>query len=617
MGDCAINRTGCVKLSHKPIKLGIAALALALAGLQAGVPAQAADVRPRDATGPRLAPPRGPETEVIRLRQGQLPYVSLTGDIFFRILASEIAAQRGQFGSAAATLVDLARQTGDPRIAHRALEFQLAGGSLPGALDAARTWARLAPYDTEATSTEMALSAANGQTQGLSLALRSRIEGASDKTAAIAQAMSILGRLPDHRVALRILDDALSDKVRKLPAAHLALADVAHAAGDDERAVTEARAALAADPKSEPAIQRVLEYGKADSARAEADARAFVQRNPDARKLRLMLISRMASRGDYDGASAELQAMSRRSPEDFDLLYLQAQLAYRAGQLDQARALAQQYLDVQDQRESATVPGASDAGDAADDAHVLLSRIAEDQGRYDEAIAELEGVDEPSLRYSLKMRQALLRARQGRIDDALAVVDAAAPEDDEERLQGVLTQSQILTNANRLDQAIAVLQAADKSMPDTTEIKYELAMLNERTGHLDVFERLLREVIALDPGHAQAYNALGYTLADRNQRLPEAQQLIEKALSLEPNDPFIQDSVGWLKFRQNLLDDAAQYLSRAYAQRPEVDIAAHLAEVLWTQGKKDRATELLRAAYQKDPKNATVLDTVKRLGVQP
>jgi len=606
-----------VKLSLKPINVGIAALALALAGIQA-LPAHAAEVRPKDATGPRLLPPRGPETEVIRLRPGQLPFVSLTGDILYRVLAAEVAAQRGLYGSAATTLNNLARETGDPRLAHRALEFQLAGGNLPGALEAARTWASLAPYDNEATSTELALAAANGQTQGLSQALRARIDAATDKTAAIAQALGVLGRMNDRGLALRILNDSLSDKVRKLPAARLALADAANAAGDEARASQEARAALAADPKSEPAAQRVLEYGsKVDPAAAEADARAFIERNPDARKLRLMLASQLAERGRYDESLTELRAMARRSPEDFDLMFMQAQVAYRAGRLDEARGLLGQYLSVQDQRQSAAPTGATDAGGAAADARVLLARIAEDQGRIDDAIAELSRIQDPTVRYSVHMRQAALRARQGRIDDALAMVDAAGAQDDDERIQAVLAKAQILRDADRLDQAITLLQAADADMPDTVEIKYELAMLNERRGRVDELERLLRQVIALDPEHAHAYNALGYTLADRNERLPEAQQLIERALRLSPDDPFILDSMGWVQYRLGKADSAEQYLTRAYAQRPEADIGAHLAEVLWTQGKRDRATELLREAYRKDAKNRTVLDTVKRLGVQP
>ncbi len=595
------------------MNIGIAALALALASTLA----QAADGRTRDATGPRMAPQtRQAETEVIRLRAGQLPYVSLTADIFYRVLASEIAAQRGMYGTAATTMVGLARDTGDPRLARRALEFQLAGGNLPGALDAARVWARLSPNDLEASSTELALAAANGQTRGLSQALRNRIDASRDKPAAIGQALAVLSRLNDRRLALRILDESFSDGVRKLPAAHMALADVASAAGDDERAAQEARAALAADPKSEPAAQRVLEYGfKVDPQRAQTEARAYIARNPNARKVRLMLAGQLADSGDYNAALAELQAMSRRSPEDFDLLFMQAQLAYKAGQLQQARTLLQQYLDVQNQRQRATVPGATDAGAAAADAHVLLSRIAEDQGRYDEAINELGRIEDPTLRYSVRMRQAALRAKEGRVDDALSMIDAAGPQDEEERTQGVLTKAQILRDADRVGQAVAVLEAADRDLPDTVEIKYELAMLYERQDRVADLERLLRQVIALDPDHAHAYNALGYTLADRNQRLPEALDLITQALELAPNDPFILDSMGWVKFRMGDQAAAAEYLRRAYSTRPEADIAAHLAEVLWSQGKRDQAVELLRGAKLKDPTNRALLDTIKRLGV--
>ncbi|MFZ7197195.1 hypothetical protein ACLSYI_15830, partial [Bordetella avium] len=238
--DCATNRTDRVKLSFKQINFGLASLAFALTSLPA-ITAQAAGPA-RDATGPRLIEaPRQPETQVIRLHPGQLPDVNLTGDIFYRVIASEIAAQRGLYGPAATTLINLARDTSDPRLARRALEFQLAGGNLPGALEAARLWARLSPGDIEASSTELALSAANGQTKGLAQALRERIEATPDKTGGITQAMSVLSRLNDRRLALRILDEALSDKVRKLPVAHLALADAAQAAGDFTRADSEAR----------------------------------------------------------------------------------------------------------------------------------------------------------------------------------------------------------------------------------------------------------------------------------------------------------------------------------------------------------------------------------------
>ncbi|OZI26159.1 hypothetical protein CAL26_02085 [Bordetella genomosp. 9] len=597
------------------IKYGFAALMLALAGAYS-LPAQAAERHTADTIAPRVQRAPRQEPDVIRLREGQLPYVRLTSGILYRILASEIAAQRGMYGTAASTMLGLANDVADPRVARRALEFYLAGGNLKGALEAARVWSRLAPNDPEAGTTELALAAANGQTAGLGEALRKRIDAAPDKTAAIAQALAVLGRINDRKTALAILDQALSPATRKLPAAHLALADVAQAAGDNARALQEAQAAQQADPKSEAAAQRVLEYGmKVDPRQATADARAFIARHPDARRLRLMLASQLSDMGDYDGALAELRAMSRRSPEDFDLMFMQAQLAYKAGRLDDARGFLEQYLDVQNQRQHALIPGSSDAPGAAADARILLARIAEDQGRYNDAIAELGRIDDPAMRYQARMRQATLRAKQGNIDAALKMVDQANPQDEEERVLGVLTKAQILRDADRTDQAVALLSGADRAIPDTVEIKYELAMLYERQDKIADLERLLRQVIALDPDHAHAYNALGYTLADHNMRLPEAQELITQALDLSPDDPYIMDSMGWVKYRLGDNASALTYLQRAYSRRPEPEIGTHLGEVLWAQGRKDEARAIFAAAARKDPNNKTLRDTLKRLGV--
>lgn len=581
------------------------------------IPVQATDAGPVDATGPRLitAPPE-PETQVVQFRPGELPYVSLTGDIFYRVMAAELAAQRGMYGFAASTLVRLARETGDSRLARRALEFQLASGNMRGALEAARIWAGQAPTDIEASSTELALAAANGETAGLSGALRGRINASADKPEAIGQALGVLSRLQDRRLALKILEESLSPDVRQLPEAHMALADVAFAAGDDARAVDEARAALKADPSSEIAAQRVFEYGvRLDRALAESEARAFIEQHPNASNLHLSLIGMIADSGDYDAALAELQALSRQEPENFDLLQLQAQIAYKAGNKDLSRQLLQQYLEVQDQRQQAIDVGATDAIAAEADARVLLSRIAEDQGDYEEAIAQLAQITDASLRYSAVMRQAALRAKQGRVDEALRMIDVAQPNDDEDEVQGVLTKGQLLRDAGRIAEAVRILEAANQTYPDTIEIKYELSMLYDHQERYPELEVLLREVIDLDPEHAHALNALGYSLADRNQRLPESLDLITQALELLPGNPFILDSMGWVKYRMGDYTGAEEALSQAYALLPEAEIAAHLADVLWAQGKQDAAKRLLQEGFKVDPQNDTLLETAKRLGV--
>ncbi|HBI82381.1 MAG TPA: hypothetical protein DDY24_01520, partial [Alcaligenaceae bacterium] len=336
---------------------------------------------------PLQVKPRTPESEEIYLRAGELPEVTMTSSVMFRILASEFSAQRGVFLPAGKTMLDLAREVGDVRLAKRSLEFYLAGGNLAGALDASRVWVRLAPDNAEAASTEMALAAAAGQTSGLATALRKQIDAAQDKKGAIANALSVLSRMPDRREALVILDQAINESTAKnMLAAHLALADVAQGAGDEKRAVAEAKAGLAVSPRSEDAAMRVFEYGLGvDADQAVRDARNFISAHPGARRVRLLLTGYLADKQQFDAALAELASMLKRSPEDFDLMYMQAQVLYRAKRLDQAQAMLEQFVSVQTQRMNANPAGATDAAAALAEAYSLLARIAQDQGRLDDA----------------------------------------------------------------------------------------------------------------------------------------------------------------------------------------------------------------------------------------
>ena len=565
-------------------------------------------------TTPLEIKPRMPEAEEIQLRAGQLPEVTLTSNIVFRILAAEISAQRSAFIPAGKTMLDLAKEVGDVRLARRALEFYLAGGNLAGALESSRLWLKFEPDDAEALSTEMTLSAASGQTSGLTSALRKKIDEARDKTAAIGQAMAILGRVPDKRAGLAILITVLQEsQARDTLPAHIAISDLARAAGDAPRALSAAKAALNVAPRSEDAAMRVFEYGLAvDAQQAFRDAQGFAAAHPKARRLRLLLATQWAERREFDLAMAELVAMAKLDPEDIDLVFMQGQIAYRAKRLPEARNLLEQYVSRQSQRQS----GAPDEGSGLVDAYQLLSRIAQDQGFFDDAVSLLDKIQEPSARHNARVRQAAIRAQQGRVDDALAILDTSDPQSLEEEVLTASAGAQMLREAKRPLEAIKRLEAANERMPDTVEIKYELAMMYERNERLNDTERLLREVIALDPGHAHSYNALGYSLADRNQRLSEALKLITRALEIAPNDPFIMDSMGWIKFRLGDYVTAVQYLEKAYRVRPEADIAAHLGEALWMLGQRDAAIEIWKKALAKEADNATLQETIKRLGVR-
>ena len=619
--DCATNWAGRVKSLFKCCFKKVSfTLYLSLFGVvwAAGGCAQSGPNKGVSQTSPLEIKPLTSESEEIRVRAGQLPEVTLTSNIIFRVLAAELSAQRSAFIPAGKTMLDLAKEVGDVRLARRALEFYLAGGNLGGALEASRLGLRLEPDDAEAVSTEMTLSAAAGQTSGLTTALRKKIDEATDKTAAIGQAMAILGRVPDKRAGLSILISVLQESnARDTLPAHIAVADLARAAGDAPRALSAAKAALNRAPRSEDAAMRVFEYGLAvDAPQAFKDAQGFAAAHPNARRLRVLMATQWAERREFDLAMAELVAMAKLAPEDFDLMFMQAQIAYRAKRLPESRSLLEQFISVQTQRESAAPAGASDATPALTDAYQLLSRIAQEQGFFDDAVKILDKIEEPAARHNARVRQAAIRAQQGRTDEALAILDASDPQTTEEQILTASVGAQILRDANRLVEAIRRLSAANVQLPDTVEIKYELAMLYERNHQMNDAERLFREVMALDPGHAHSYNALGYSLADRNQRLTEALRLITRALEIAPNDPFIMDSMGWVKFRLGDYAAAAQYLEKAYRIRPEADIAAHLGEALWLLGQQDAAKEIWKKGAAKEPDNATLLETVKRFGVR-
>lgn len=556
------------------------------------------------------------QIEQIRLRAGELPAVKLTADILYRVVAAELSASRGGYDMASQTLLDLARETSDPRLAKRAFQFSMVARDLSRALASARVWAMLSPQDPEAVASSLALSASNGQTAGLASALKTRIEKADDKEQAIAQASAIVNKMSDKRLALEVMEQALPADQRKLAVAHLALSDAAWAAMDAGRALSEAQQAQRLEPESEDAAQRVLEYGlKVDPEAAISQTRAYLTRNPERRRLQMMLVNRLVERRDYPAALEQVGAMRRHAPEDFDLIYSEAEVNIRAGNYEKAQVLLHDYINVQTQRRQTINDKASSAVSDASDARLLLVQIAEKQGRLDDAIKQLDLIDDGALRYQAQVHKAVLQARQGDLAKAKATIDALQPQDTHERTVAALTMASIYREAGRTDTAVQILEKADKDIPDSAEIKYDLAMLQERQGNIEGFETLMKRVIEIDPENANAYNALGYTYADQNRLLDEAEDLLERALDLDPDNPYILDSVGWYLFRVGDLEAAIEYLQRSYRQLPSADVAAHLGEVLWVSQRHDQARLVWKEGLNQEPENETLLKTLKRLGV--
>jgi tetratricopeptide (TPR) repeat protein len=245
--------------------------------------------------------------------------------------------------------------------------------------------------------------------------------------------------------------------------------------------------------------------------------------------------------------------------------------------------------------------------------YLALGQIHEERKNYDEALKWYAGVTSGERFVTAQARYAAVLQKQGKLEEARKHLQSIEPRDAAQRQQLARAEADLLREAQAYNEAYDLLGKMLAGAPESVDLLYDQAMIAEKLDRIDVLERNLRKVIELQPDHAHAYNALGYTFADRNQRLPEARQLIEKALELSPEDGFIVDSLGWVLFRMGLTREAVVQLRRAFEMRPEAEVGAHLGEALWVDGKREEAQKIWSKLLQESPANDTLQSTVKRL----
>jgi tetratricopeptide (TPR) repeat protein len=328
----------------------------------------------------------------------------------------------------------------------------------------------------------------------------------------------------------------------------------------------------------------------------------------------------------YADAVEQLELVTRQQPELAAPWLTLGALQLEMRQTRAAEASLQRFVQlVQSQPSPRTgtpddddddEPAAGGADQGLTQAWLLLAQAAEQRGDYAAAEAWLARIDNPQRLLEVQARRATLMARQGRVKEARELLRATPERNADDVRAKLLAEAQLLREIKQWSEAYAVLQAASQRFPDDADLLYEQAMAAEKVGQLDAMEAALRRVIALKPDHAHAYNALGYSLADRNLRLAEAKTLIEKALQLTPGDPFITDSLGWVEFRLGNREEALRLLRQAYKSRPDAEIGAHLGEVLWAMGQRDEARRVWAEASSRDAANDVLRETLVRLKVQ-
>lgn len=531
--------------------------------------------------------------------EAALPKLELTSQLLYQFLVAEIAGQRGELGIATEAYLDLAKVTRDPRIAKRATEVALYAQQAAAARSAASLWLDVQPDSLSAQKSLTALLVNDGKLNEARPLLEKLISAEGDNAGAGFMHLDVLLTRQKDKMAALALVKSLAKPYPDLAEAHFAIAQAAANAVRYGEALDEIKAAAQLKPGWEPAallqFQLIGRDAKADGV---AFLQGFLKRYPDAKEVRLVYARQLVSLSQYAAARDEFQRLEKEVPGNPEISMAIGLLSLQLNDLDAAEAAFQGVLQ----------GGYADAGAA----QIYLGQIAEARKQYDQAGKWYQAVVAGRHYIRAQIRYAGLLAKQDKPEEARTYLQNLKAEGETDKLQLIEAEAQLLREAKDYAGVYALLSRALATRPDSPELLYDHAMAAERVNKLEVLEKDLRHLIRIKPDHAQAYNALGYTLADRTNRLAEAVQLLDQALKLSPGDAFILDSMGWAQYRQGNLDKALDYLQRAFAQRKDAEIAAHLGEVLWVKGNSEEARKLWQTALESNPQNQALLDVMQK-----
>jgi len=538
-----------------------------------------------------------------------LPLIPLSEDLMLKYLSAELAFQRGQAAGAHSAMMALARSSGDPRLARRATEMAIAASSSADALKGAKLWRELAPRSDEAFQVLLSLQLNGNRLDEAKQALAQQLAASKPDQlpTAIASVQRNLSRMSDKTKANALLRELL-EPYRESVDARLALTQFSMVSGDRAGALREAREAVMKFPKSEIAAMVLAQIeDKTEAARVLGE---FLQKNPNAREARLAYARMLYEQAKLAEAKKEFKLLIEQKKDDQTALFALGLLSVQVDELADAEKYLSAYIN--------TLGGQPDKERDATQALMILAQISEDRNDLAGALKWLEMAETVTYQGSVTavLKRAQLQSKSGKVDAGRQLLAEADAESDDDRVRLIIGDAQILRDAGRLAEAIKVIEDALESQPNNIDLIYEYAMLVEKNREFDAMEKALRRVIQIAPDNPQAYNALGYSFAERNIRLPEAYDLIKVALQLAPDDAFIMDSMGWVEFRMGRLEKAEALLRRAYGLRPDAEIAVHLGEVLWLLGREDEAKKLWRFANGKDPKNESLKGTLQRFQVK-
>lgn len=559
----------------------------------------------------------------------------LNAPLFNQLLISEIEVRDGDLATGYQLMLDAARRTADEQLYRRAVEIALQARSGDDALAAVRAWRQGLPGSVEALRYEIQLLVQLDRTAETVQPIQTlvKLTAAPQRSSLINALPRFLARAKDRKVAANVLEQALLPYINEPDTRVAARVTVGRgwlAAINGTKALALAQSAHEMDRSAEGPAGLALEM-LPGTPEAEAIVVDHLAAKPDSNSVRLLYVRALLTGQRLVDATNQLDTLTKNAPNLPQAWLTLGALHVQLREPDRAITALNKYIELIEAGVAPMPDNAAAAGTAtanADDdtppatkedalirGWLLLSQAADLQGDFKGADAWLAKIDSPQRALEVQVRRASLLAREGKVAQAREMIRRLPEKTTDDARMKILAEAQVLRDAKRWADANTVLAQGNQRFADDVELIYEQSMMLEKLNKLADMERLLRRVIELKPDHQHAYNALGYSLAERNLRLPEARSLIKKALELSPGEPSITDSLGWVEYKLGNRDEAIRLLREAYQGQPDAEIAAHLGEVLWVSGQTDEARRVLREARQRDATNEVLRATLARLRV--
>ncbi|WP_422460918.1 tetratricopeptide repeat protein [Endozoicomonas sp. ALB115] len=531
------------------------------------------------------------------------PVTPFAAETLYDLLVAEIGGQRQRYDLALGNYLKQAHKTRDIGVARRAYQVAVYVGARQAALDASLLWVELEPENPDALhGSALELLYAGQYDRAFARMSQQLSLGGSPAFDVLASAAgNEQGRLAtDSQLELIQQFDQLSQAYPDYPVLKLGRAILRQQTGAFESALTLANELLRQDRGFVPAMMvkgRALHKLKRD-AEAEIMLADAIRRHPEKNRLRLLYGRVLVHAGKLDLARKQFEILLERAPGESDIVLSLALITSENGLEQEAVQYFEQLLAL---------------GERNNTAHYYLGRLSEKQEKYSAAKEHYLSVGPGKEFMAAQVALTQMLVGQNKLEEALTHVGEARSRHPARMESLFLLEGELLVNDRQLGKALILFERALKTNPESVNLLYSRAMVYEKLDDLEGLEKDLRSILAFDPDNAAALNALGYTLADRTDRVKEAEALILQAYDLNSEDPAILDSMGWVQFRLGNLDQAEKYLRMAYSQFPDAEIAAHLGEVLWVKGEQDAARSLWAEALRKSPDSQILKDTMGRL----